>query len=128
MESDEALARKLPIDYLTPMRLRRNHRETIAVLPSIITGNEQGSSPALSRNQPKISSVTEVKNPSQQREIMESLRAQIDLIERQTMRKEKLLRVQAPRMDFGSSVEANEEINLMYLQAIEQKLAFLNNI
>lgn len=82
----------------------------------------------MSRNQPKISSITEVKNPSEQREIMEKLRVQIDLIEKQTMRKEKLLRVQAPRMDMGSSVEANEEINIMYLHAIEQKLAFLNNI
>ena len=123
------MARKLPIDYLTPMRLRRKNRETLAILPHIpgITGNEQGASP-MSRNQPKISSITEVKNPTEQREIMEKLRVQIDLIEKQTMRKEKLLRVQAPRLDMGSSVEANEEINMMYLHAIEQKLAFLNNI
>lgn len=42
VESDEALARKLPIDYLTPMRLRRKNRETLAILPHIpgITGNE----------------------------------------------------------------------------------------
>ena len=88
---------------------------------------EQGI-PASAGKKSRNGVMKETKYPSQQREVIEKMRAEIDLIENQTKRKEKLLRVQQSKLDIGSSVAANEEINQMYLQAIEQKLAFLNNI
>ena len=56
------------------------------------------------------------------------MRLQIDLLEEQTKRKEKLLNIQQSHMDLDQSVSAGEEINFMYLQAIESKLAFLSNL
>jgi hypothetical protein len=56
------------------------------------------------------------------------MRLQIDLLEEQTKRREKLLNVQQSHMDIDESVSAGEEINKMYLEAIESKLAFLSNL
>jgi hypothetical protein len=56
------------------------------------------------------------------------MRLQIDLIEEQTKRKEKLLSIQQSHMNLDQSVAAGEEINYMYLNAIESKLAFLSNL
>jgi len=62
------------------------------------------------------------------RHIIENMRLQIDLLEEQTKRREKLLNVQQSHMDIDESVSAGEEINKMYLEAIESKLAFLSNL
>ncbi len=67
-------------------------------------------------------------NPADQRSMLENMRMQIELLEKQTKRKEKLLKVQGGKLDMNRNVAANEEINFMYLQAIESKLAFLSNI
>ena len=45
---------------------------------------------------------------------MKHMRLQIDLLEKQTKRKETLLKVSESR-DIGRNVAAKEEINMMYL-------------
>lgn len=67
-------------------------------------------------------------SPKEPLGMLDNMRMQIDLLEKQTRRKEQLLKVTEGRLDIGASVAKNEEINLMYLQAIESKLAFLSNI
>jgi hypothetical protein len=46
---------------------------------------------------------------------LENMKYQIELLEKQTKRKEQLLNVQQSQMDVRETVAASEEINMLYL-------------